>query len=42
MQDDRLKGFFKNTDMPKQIQQQKNFITLVTGGPNNYHGRDMK
>lgn len=34
--------FFANTDMAKQRQSQKAFITLVTGGPNNYHGADMK
>lgn len=34
--------FFANTDMKKQIQAQKAFITMVTGGPNHYHGADMK
>lgn len=34
--------FFANTDMAKQRQSQKQFITLVTGGPNNYTGTDMK
>ena len=34
--------FFSNTDMTKQRQSQKNFITLVTGGPNVYQGLDMK
>ena len=34
--------FFANTDMSKQRQAQKAFITMVTGGPNNYHGVDMK
>jgi truncated hemoglobin YjbI len=28
--------------MTKQKQAQKAFITMVTGGPNNYHGADMK
>ena len=40
--DDRVKGFFANTNMPKQIESQIDFITLVTGGPNNYHGLDMR
>jgi hemoglobin len=34
--------FFANIDMNKQIKSQKAFITMVTGGPNNYHGLDMK
>lgn len=34
--------FFANTDMVKQRQSQKSFITMVCGGPNNYHGMDMK
>lgn len=34
--------FFANTDMSKQRASQKAFITMVTGGPNNYHGADMK
>lgn len=28
--------FFANTDMAKQRKSQKNFITMVTGGPNVY------
>jgi hemoglobin len=34
--------FFANTDMEKQRKAQASFITLVTGGPNHYHGADMK
>ena len=34
--------FFSQTDMNKQRQSQKAFISMVTGGPNNYHGMDMK
>ncbi len=34
--------FFISTDMEKQISSQKAFITMVTGGPSNYHGLDMK
>jgi hemoglobin len=34
--------FFLNTDMEKQRKSQKQFITMVTGGPNNYQGTDMK
>ena len=42
LEDDRVSAFFKNTDMAKQRESQKQFITLVTGGPNNYEGKDMK
>lgn len=34
--------FFASTDMEKQRKRQKQFITLVTGGPNVYEGVDMK
>ncbi len=34
--------FFEKTNMEKQRASQKSFITLVCGGPNNYHGKDMK
>lgn len=34
--------FFANTDMEKQKKRQKQFITMVTGGPNHYEGTDMK
>lgn len=40
--DEVVAPFFANTDMTKQAQRQKQFITLVTGGPNNYEGVDMK
>ena len=34
--------FFEKTNMEKQRASQKSFITMVCGGPNNYHGKDMK
>lgn len=34
--------FFANTDMEKQRARQKQFITMVTGGPNAYEGVDMR
>ena len=37
-----VKHFFETTDMKKQAARQKQFITLVTGGPNKYEGVDMK
>lgn len=42
LDDPIVKDFFKNTDMNKQRQRQTEFITMVTGGPNNYEGLDMK
>jgi len=42
LSDPLVSSFFANIDMGKQIQKQKDFITLVTGGPNNYGGTDMK
>ncbi len=42
MKDDRVKGFFDNTDMDGQIAKQKSFLTMAFGGPNNYTGRDMR
>jgi hemoglobin len=40
--DSKVKDFFSGTDMEKQRKRQKQFITLVTGGPNHYEGVDMK
>jgi hemoglobin len=40
--DDRVAGFFDDTDMDKQIGKQKAFLTMVLGGPNAYTGRDMR
>ena len=34
--------FFANVDMKKQTTKQKQFIIMVTGGPNKYEGVDMK
>lgn len=42
LDDNRVKEFFKNTDMNKQRKSQTDFITMATGGPNNYQGLDMK
>ena len=39
--DDITAPFFANTDMEKQRTRQKQFITMVTGGPNAYEGVDM-
>ncbi len=42
LKDPVVNYFFANTDMTNQKIKQKQFITLVTGGPNHYHGMDMK
>ena len=42
LSDNITSPFFEKTDMKKQREMQKNFITMVTGGPNNYKGTDMK
>ncbi len=42
LKDPVVNYFFANTDMANQKIKQKQFITLVTGGPNHYHGMDMK
>ncbi|MCB9640198.1 MAG: group 1 truncated hemoglobin [Myxococcales bacterium] len=40
--DDRVSSFFEGIDMESQAQKQKGFLTMVTGGPNNYTGLDMR
>lgn len=40
--DDRINRFFEDTDMEVQAAKQKAFLTMVTGGPNNYTGKDMR
>jgi hemoglobin len=40
--DPRVSHFFNSIDMGKQVARQRQFITLVTGGPSNYEGKDMK
>ncbi len=42
MEDPVVNYFFKDTDMTKQRQRQKQFITMISGGPHNYEGNDMK
>jgi hemoglobin len=42
LSDDSVNYFFDGVDMDKQIQKQKNFLTMVFGGPNNYTGKDMR
>jgi hemoglobin len=40
--DPLVNHFFSGTDMPKQASRQKQFLSVVTGGPNIYEGSDMK
>ena len=40
--DDRVAHFFDDIDMDKQAAKQKGFLTMVTGGPHNYTGKDMR
>ena len=40
--DDRISHFFEDVDMERQAAKQKAFLTLVTGGPASYSGKDMR
>ncbi|MCB1960274.1 MAG: group 1 truncated hemoglobin [Rhodocyclaceae bacterium] len=40
--DERIKHFFVNTDMAKQRQHQKSFLTYAFGGQPGYNGRGMR
>ncbi|CAN5649050.1 group 1 truncated hemoglobin [soil metagenome] len=40
--DDRVKHFFVNTDMEKQREHQKAFLTYAFGGSGEYNGRYMR
>lgn len=40
--DDRVKDFFFGTDMKKQKQHQKDFMTYAFGGDQNWNGRPMR
>ncbi len=40
--DPRLKDFFTNVDMPRQMLKQRAFLTLAFGGPQRYNGRGMR
>jgi hemoglobin len=42
LSDDVLAPFFEDVDMDKQMAKQGAFLTMVTGGPNSYTGRDMR
>lgn len=40
--DQYVSRFFEGVDMERQAAKQKGFLTMVTGGPNNYTGKDMR
>lgn len=42
LDDDRVKHFFANTDMEKQREHQKAFLTYAFGGSGQYNGRYMR
>lgn len=42
LSDDRIAHFFDDVDMDHQIAKQKSFLTMVTGGPNQYTGKNMR
>ena len=42
MADALLKPFFAQTDLPAQINKQKQFLTYAFGGPNNYSGKGLR
>lgn len=42
LKDQRVNHYYKTVDLGKLTCRQKQFITLVTGGPNIYEGTDMK
>ncbi len=42
LNDPYVTPFFEGTDMERQAAKQKAFLTMVTGGPNEYTGMDMR
>lgn len=42
LDDYRINRFFEKTDMPKQVEHLKAFMTVAFGGPNNYTGRSLR
>ena len=42
LQDDRIKHFFASTDMKKQREHQKAFLTYAFGGTDKYSGAQMR
>lgn len=42
LSDERVRRFFDGVDMDRQMAKQAAFLTMVTGGPSRYTGRDMQ
>jgi len=42
LDDSELAPFFGRVNLRSQKGRMRAFVTMVTGGPNEYHGRDMK
>lgn len=42
LRDSLLAPFFADTDMERQIQKQKAFLTMAFGGPAHYNGQDLR
>jgi len=42
LEDPKVAGFFKSTDMAKQRNQQKLFLSMALGGPKDFKGKNMK
>ncbi len=42
IKDPKINQYYNNIDLLKLRCRQKQFITMVTGGPHNYEGTDMK
>ncbi|WAR43427.1 group I truncated hemoglobin [Methylomonas rapida] len=42
LNDFRINRFFDKTDMEKQLEHLKTFMTVAFGGPNNYTGRSLR
>lgn len=42
LDDYRINRFFEKTDMAKQVEHLKAFMTVAFGGPNNYTGRSLR
>ncbi len=42
MDDAQLRPLFANTEMDRQKDHQRKFLTMALGGPNRYSGRSMK
>lgn len=42
LDDYRINRFFEKTDMAKQVEHLKTFMTVAFGGPNHYTGRSLR